>query len=445
MINNRLLLSFICIIISLFGFFLFTQIPVSITGNTLLSEINVSINPFDSGRISLFNYPYEITQYSSMMINTEFLNIGSTTYTKSVLLEIGQYDANMTMLANRTGFTTSIQPGERSTDILRYTPLHWLHLTVSYSDKTIDMWGTFYVKPYYSITVPSIGTGDDSGDGTGDDVGTGGTGGSGGTGGTGGIEIIDWGSIGYPSYDSSESDSGRILVTLHHPDKVYVMSGESSVVYVLVNNTGTMTLRRMMLLPRITGNIKIDAQSKNVQVLKGGQSAIFLIALDVPDDIDNRTYPLDFELFFDKGNRTGHVDVIVGNLPVDESLLNTILNYRYILTRLNGEMDALFLDGINITIVKKHISDAESALIIAKDYYDDNDYKSTRIYLEKTKGYIIDAVIELARLRNDKTLIVLAPTFWIFILLIIMMIIAISVIYIHKRKLKEESKKQKSV
>ena len=444
MINNKLILSFICIIIGFCGFFLFTQIPPSITGDVLASEINVSVNPFDNGRISNFNYPHEVTQYSRFVINTEFLNIGSTTYIKSTLLEIGLYDANMTMLVNRTGITTSIRPGERSSDVLRYTPLnygfHWLHLTMFYGDKTIDAWGSFYVKPYYSIIIPPVDTGG-SGDGSGGSGGTGGVGGIGGTGdGSGGS-----GGIGFSSYDSGEFDSGRILVSLYHPDKVYVMPGESSVVYVLVNNTGTMTLRRMMLLPRITGNIKIDAQSKNVQILKGGQSAIFIITLDVPRDIDNRTYPLDFKLFFDKGNRTGHVDVIVGELPIDESLWNTIINYMYILTRLNSESDALYLDGINTTIAEKHISDAEAVLIIAKDYYYDDDYKSARIYLKKTREYIIDAVIEIARLRSDKTLIVLAPNIWLFIIMIVMMIIVISVIYIHKRKLKKEAKKKKSV
>ena len=126
MIDKRYLI----LLFSIIGIFIIIQLQPSIvgssiTGNILLSEINVSINAFDNGRISCFNYSDRILQYSKLEIGAEFLNTGSTSYTKSLLLQIGFYDDNMTVIANRTGTTIFMKPGDRNFDTLTYTPLYY--------------------------------------------------------------------------------------------------------------------------------------------------------------------------------------------------------------------------------------------------------------------------------------------------------------------------------
>ncbi|NOQ55837.1 MAG: hypothetical protein GQ477_03440 [Nanohaloarchaea archaeon] len=432
MIDKRYLIFFIGII----GLSVFFQGQPSITGNILLSEVNVSINSFDNGQISYFNYPDRITQYSKVNIGAEFLNTGSTSYTKEILLQIGVYGDNMTVVANRTGLTVVMKPGDRSFDKLSYTPLYygfyWMHLIVSYGNKTDEAWGTFYVDPYYIIVIPPNVTEDDGpggpldseaiSGGSGDELGS-----------EGGMsDSLDLASL----LDSGIYDTGRTLVTISNPDKIYVRPGESTAVYVIVNNTGTMTLRRMMLLPRSMSGIKVDAQPRNIQILKGTQSAIFMITVDVPADILNRTYPLDFKVLFDKGNRTGHVDVVVGP-RLDEDLMDTILNYRYIITRLKSESDTLYFDGKNTSLLENYISLADSDLVIAKDDYDVEDYDSVREYLKRTKLHLDDAVLELASLRSETMIIVFAPNIWLLIVLAITMITAIGVVYAHRHNLKK--------
>ena len=408
----------------------------SITGNILLSEINVSINAFDNGRISYFNHSDRILQYTKLEIDAEFLNTGSTSYTKNSLLQIGTYDDNMTVIANRTGFTMYMKPGDRSFDTFKYTPLYygfyWLHLTVSYGNKTADAWGTVYVDPYYIIVIPpNVTEGDEPGGPLDAEDTTGGSGDGSGIGAGG--DDVDLSAL----LDSGIYDTGRILVTLSHPDKIYVRPGQSSVVYVIVNNTGTMTLRRMMLLPRIIGDIKIEAQPMNIQTLKSGQSAIFMITLDVPYDIDNRTYPLDFKVLFDKDSRAGHIDVAVGPVSSEEDLLNTILNYRYIITRLTGESDKLYFDGKDTALLEEYISDADSDLVIAKDNYDLGDYDPVRTYLKKTRVHLEDAVLELASLRKPDISVLFATNVWFLIVLMIMISIVMAEVYVHKRKHKK--------
>jgi len=426
--NNRYLALFIFTI----SIFIIFQGQPSITGNILLGEINVSINSMENGKISYLGYPAENIQFSSIDFDIEFRNTGSTPYIKNTLLQIGTYDANMTVIANRTGHTASMEPGDRIFETLKYTPLaygfYWIHAIVYYGDSTADAWGSFYVNPYYAyvppLPGPGDGTGDDDGSSSGGDTGSGSS--------TGFLGDIS------SALDLERFDYGRTLITLSHPDKIYVMSGDTSVVYILVNNIGTMTLRRLMLLPRIIGNIAIDAQPMNIQTLKGGQSAIFMITLDIPADIEDGIYPMDLKVIANRINRTGHIDVVVGSFPLDESLMDIILNYRYIITRLIDEADSFNLAGENTTLLERYISDADSALILAKDYHDLKDYGQVRVYLKDTRGHLELAVIELARFRSSDSLLSRAPMLLLAIAMIIIIAVSLIAVYVHKRGMKKD-------
>ena len=427
--NNRYLVLFIFII----SIFIIFQSQPSITGNILLGEVNVSINSMEDGKISYFGYLAENIQFSSIDFNIEFRNTGSTPYIKYTLLQVGTYDANMTVLANRVGVTIPMEPGDRVFETLKYTPsaygFYWVHTIVSYGNSTTDAWGSFYVNPYYMVVVPPdpgdiTGTGDgsDSGSDTSSGTGTG----------TGFLGDI------FSDLYLEQFDFGRTLITLSHPDKIYVMSGDTSVVYVIVNNTGTMTLRRLLLLPRIIGNIAVDAQPMNIQVLKGGQSAIFMITLDVPAGMEDGIYPMDFRVIANRIERSGHIDVVVGSLLLDENLMDMILNYRYIITRLTDEKDMHHLAGDNTTLLERYIGDADSALILAKDYYDLKDYGQVRAYLKDTRGHLELAVIELARLRSDDSLISRAPMLLLAIAMIVIIAVSLIAVYVHKRSIKKD-------
>ncbi|MCK5290175.1 MAG: hypothetical protein KAJ56_04440, partial [Candidatus Aenigmarchaeota archaeon] len=222
-----------------------------------------------------------------------------------------------------------------------------------------------------------------------------------------------------------------------------VMSGDTSVVYILVNNTGTMTLRRLLLLPRIIGNIAVGAQPMNIQTLKGGQSAIFMITLDVPAGIEDGIYPMDFKVIANRIERTGHIDVVVGSLLLDENLMDMILNYRYIITRLIDEADSLYLAKENTTLLERYISDADSALILAKDYHDLKDYGQVRAYLKDTREHLELAVIELARLRGSVSFLSRAPMLLLAIAMIVIITVSLIAVYIHKRSMKKDEMAKK--
>jgi len=419
---NRYFVIFIVAIISLS---IISQSDPSITGNVLVTDINVSINEFDDGRIVYFTYPEKIIQYSKMYFDLEFINIGNTDFTKSSALYIGTYDSNMTVVKNSNGITTFLKQGERNTERFGFlamdTGFYWIHLIVSYADKDIDVWGYFYVDPYYPVILPRPSPPP--------------------------VSDISSGVSGTPKPKYIPSppipiDTGDILVTVSNPDTIKIPSGESSVVYVIVNNTGTMTLRNLMLLPRIVGNISLDAQPMNVQTLLGNQSALFMIVLDVPRGTAAGVYPLDFKVFSNKINRTGHIDVIVGSISLDKSIMDTILNYQYILTKLRDDSDTLVLDGKNVSVVEQYLDDAEFMLSLAKEVYalgDPNspkDYVLIREHLKNAIGSLIKAVKEIANLRNEGTLVVRAPTLWLLFILILLIIITTTMVYIHKHNLK---------
>ncbi len=389
--------------------------------------VNVSINATDDGRIGFFNYSLEVTQYSRMNIVVEFINTGSTTYTKKTRMEIGMYDTNFTVIANRTGLTNTLMPGGRTVETLRHTPLtygyFWLHVIVSFNNKTADAWGYFRVKPYYS-TVP--------GGGGGTSPPTSGSGGGGGEDRTWTIQLPDILPTPAPEV-KKEPDSGLKNMVITYPDKVFITPGESAVAYLIVNNIGTMPLRQITVLPRIIGNIRLDVQPIAIDALLGNHSAIFMITLDASPDISPGTYPLDFTVSTDKMSQEGHIDVEVGTTSMDDSLWRTINNYQYIIIKLEDEVDSLNIEGKDTTKVTTYIEQAKNTLKLAKAAYAAKDYETTRDNLKKTRNHLINAVIELALAKGEGAIVVMAPMIWLLIALIVIIVIAAVALYMHKR------------
>ncbi|VVB60825.1 Uncharacterised protein [uncultured archaeon] len=391
--------------------------------------VNVSINATDDGRIGYFNYPTEITQYSRMNIIMEFINTGSITYSKKTRMEIGMYDANFTILANRTGLTNTIMAGGRSVETLRYTPMIygylWIHIIVSFNNKTADAWGYFHVKPYYSV-VPGDGTPPPPPP----PVVGGGGGGSEGRIWT--IQLPDITPTPAPG-SKKEADSGVKEMTLTYPDKIFITPGESSVAYLIVNNKGTMPLREVTVLPKMAGGIRIDVQPIMIDVLPGNSSAIYLITLDASSDVPSGIYPLDFIVSTDKISQGGHIDVEVGRTSVDDTLERTINNYQYIIVQLENEVDSLNIEGKDTTTVTLYIEQAKNTLTLAKKAYGAKDYETTRDSLKKTRNHLVNAVIALALAKGEGVIVVMAPTIWLLIALIMIIAIAAVALYMHKR------------
>lgn len=399
----------------------------SIERNGLL---NISIGPFALGRFGYFDFPQEITQYSRMNITAEFINTGSVPFTKKTMLEI--YGGNFTLVANRTGGTASLAPGARIIENLRYTPLtpgwFWIRAIAYYENKTASSWGTFYVKPYYNIVGYAPPSPPTSG------------------GGGGGGERIWTIQLQNPPAPKGETtkeevDYGRKEMSIIYPDKISVTPGESSVAYVIVNNSGTMTLREMIILPRINADILIDIQPKLIQTLYGKHSAVFMITLDVPPDVPEGSYSLDFTVSTDKMKKYGHIEVDVGNATVDDSLERAISNYQYLIVKLEEETEGLSIVGIDTGKITPYIDDAKNTLTLAKDAYGRKDYETTRDNLKKTRNSLINAVMEIARARSGGVLVVMAPTIWLLIVLIIIIGIAAFSLYAHRRDA-EKSRKE---
>lgn len=396
-------------------------------------EINLSINSFDLGRIGYFDYPIEITQYSRMNITVEFINTGSTTYIKKTELDIyGVVGGNFTLIANRTGGTNALNPGGRIVEKLRHTPMdpgyYWIRIQVHYTNKTANAWGIFHVKPYYDIGyVPGPSTPSSGGSIR---------------------EIITTIQLPNPTPEADvlpkqEIDHGIKGMAVSYPSKTNITPGESSVIYVIVKNEGTMPLRELMILSRINGDISIDVQPKIVQTLYGGRSAVLMITMDSVPEVQEGIYSLDFTVHTDKMSENGHVDVTVGKTSLDDSLERTILNYQYIISKLEEEMDSLNIEGTDTSKILPYINEANDKLNLAKDAYRIKDYEKTRDNLKKTRNALINAVIELARARNDTNrLIVMAPTIWLLIILLIIMIITAIALYMHKRDAERAKKKK---
>ncbi len=395
-------------------------------------QINVSINSFDDGYIGYFDYTKEITQYSRMNITVEFINSGSTSYTKKTELDIyGVVGETFTLISNRSGGTSALKPGGRVVEKLRYTPMisgyFWIRIKIYYSDKTANAWGTFHVKPYYDIGYyPGTTIPPSSGGGLSEER----------------VTIIQLNPVPVEELvPKSTLDHGIKGLSISYPDKVFINPGESAVAYVIFNNSGTMPLRNLMILSQINGDILIDVQPKTIYELYGNHSAVFMITLDTSPNISEGIYSLDFTAYTDKMKEYGHIDVDVGKMNIDDSLERTINSYQYLIIKLEEDVDDLNFEGKDTNRIVPYINEAKNTLRLAKDAFRLKDYEKTRDNLKKTRNSLINAVIEAALARGDNLLIVMAPTIWLLIVLLIIMIIAAIALYLHKRE-HEKNKKE---
>lgn len=420
-------------------------VPGDITGKLIETvAANLSIMAVDDGAIIDFSRSpgYEIDQYSRMNLSVEFRNTGSTSYTARI--EIYALDYNLTNISRMLGGYNYMKPDSRISYSTRYIPqlfgFQWIHIVVPYAaNKKAEAWALIYVKPYYYQWPQTPGNGTEgSGTGAG---GGGGTAGGGGGGGRMTAVAGDKYEMIIPSVPAA--DTGTVGFQISYPKRAELVPGGSSAIYVVANNTGTMILRDMRFTGYITG-ARMDVAPKMIYALPGKSSAVFMISLEVPEDIAPDTYLLDFRIQANVANASGHIDLDIRPGNAQDELNQTILNYRYIISRMEDEAEALKILGRNTTLASDYLDEAKAALKQAKDGYEKGEIDSAKNSLKRVKRLLLLAASEIALARSVGLFIALSPAYLLLFILIAAAIIAGIAVYVHKRKKEiEEKEKEK--
>jgi hypothetical protein len=294
-----------------------------------------------------------------------------------------------------------------------YLGLYYIKVKVPYDSRTVERWGSFmvvypYTPPPVNIITPSVPARP----------------------------------VPTPAPVVAE-EVGIPKIGLEYPEKVNITQGESKLFSILVKNIGNVSLNNIKFYISTTSLVEIEINPKQVFKLLPKESAIFLISVDVPETTPVGEYPFDFVATSDETKEERSIKLqIISLLPsIEEGIYETILNYEYIISEIQSEIDSAVLKGIDVKIPQDTLDKAKIGLEIAKGYYQQGKYEDAKNKLAEVKKYLEDAVYQLAVAGIKVQLPAFSPIMIIIIILFIGLILLLSLLFLKKIKGKEKRPK----
>jgi len=392
--------------------------PKGFTGFIPMANVTVGVKETLKGEITALFYEEFINFTQIQNITTEFTNVGGTTLTEKI--EIRVYWNNQSRLQEMAYYydsQTVLKSSMRRTYTVSFLPpylgLYYIKVKVPYDSRTVERWGSFmvvypYTPPPVNIITPSVPARP----------------------------------VPTPAPVVAE-EVGIPKIGLEYPEKVNITQGESKLFSILVKNIGNVSLNNIKFYISTTSLVEIEINPKQVFKLLPKESAIFLISVDVPETTPVGEYPFDFVATSDETKEERSIKLqIISLLPsIEEGIYETILNYEYIISEIQSEIDSAVLKGIDVKIPQDTLDKAKIGLEIAKGYYQQGKYEDAKNKLAEVKKYLEDAVYQLAVAGIKVQLPAFSPIMIIIIILFIGLILLLSLLFLKKIKGKEKRPK----
>jgi hypothetical protein len=390
--------------------------PETITGFAV-GNTTIRIANKLKGEITSLILDESIELGNIQQIYTEFTNTGSINLTEKIevivyihnetgkLIELAYYYDSQTILkpSLRRGYNVSFLPQQ--------VGLYYVRVKVDYDSSVKERWGAFFAV--YNVTTPPIQYVPAPSEG------------------------------GAPTLIVKEKGEPRM--SIEYPKNVKILQGEKKLLNITVKNIGEIYLTNIRFYTTMTKLIEIDINPKQVFKLYPNESVIFLVSFDVPTSTPEGKYPFDFEVINDRTKESGSIEIEVVSIPpsIKEDVYETILNYEYILSEIQNEIDSAALKGMDVRLPLSTINKARISLDTAKRFYEEEKYDDAKKELINTKQYFEEAVLQLASLGIEITLSAAFPWWIILVIVIILMVLPILLIFMKKKKEEKEKKRPK--
>ena len=372
-------------------------------GFGILSMLNVSIQEKISGKL-LLAYQPSIEIGNQQNIYTEFINTGTNPITEKIEVKVyGYVNGTLKPLAYYYDISVPLAVGMRrgfkSVFVPPNTGLYYIQAKSSYDTKVVEVWGAFSVyyppAPVIPIYVPAPAP-----------------------------------------PPAAPPIAGAPELVLEYPELVKFYVGEKKLINVSVKNVGTGAAHNLKLYISTSSLINISIYPKQFSALNPNETLIFVISIEIPTTMQEGIYPLEFEVMNDEGiKKTGEISLQVSLIPPpeEEEISQKILNYEFLISQIQQQINLAFLQGYDVSLANKSLSLAKTSLENAKDYLKLKKIKDARKELENVERKIQDAALQLA----STTLYIYKPPailWWLILLIIIAIVLAILFYWYLKRK-----------
>jgi hypothetical protein len=365
--------------------------------------LNVSIQEKISGKL-LLAYQPSIEIGNQQNIYTEFINTGTSQVTEKIEVRVyGYVNGTLKPLAYYYDISVPLAAGMRrgfkSVFVPPNTGLYYIQAKSSYDTKVVEVWGAFSVyyppAPVIPIYVPAPA-----------------------------------------APPAAPPVVGAPELILEYPELVKFYVGEKKLINVSVKNVGTGAAHNLKLYISISSLINISIYPKQFSALNPNETLIFVISIEIPTTMQEGIYPLEFEVMNDERiKKTGEISLQVSLIPPpeEEEISQKILNYEFLISQIQQQINLAFLQGYDVSLANKSLSLAKTSLENAKDYLKLKKIKDARKELENVERKIQDAALQLA----STTLYIYKPPailWWLILLIILAIVLAMLFYWYLKRK-----------
>jgi len=392
--ERLLLVALLLLLILCLGYFL------RITGFSTLTDITISVLEKTAGRITI-DYKSALEVGSQQNIYAEFTNIGNTNLNARIEIKIYGYINNtLKPLASYYDSTVPLMSGQRRGFRAVFVPpeatVYYIQARGYYDTKVVETWGVF--RAYYKV-------------------------------------VEQYRPVYYGIPSGTILVPRRVSMELNYTDRVKLMPGDTVLASILISNTGEVDLNNIRIYLVASSLLSISVNGKQVARLAPNASIIFLLTITAPPNISVGEYPLEFDVISDEAKESGKitVEVLSVAVPEEEDIYNMILNYQYLISEVEREIDAYRNEGYDVSLANESLSIAKQYLKSAKDNYNMRLFDRAKEDLQKTRKYLEDAVFQLA----NATLYLYAPPafapYWLVVILAVAAVL-IALLYYRKRK-----------
>jgi len=404
--------SIFLLIASIVLILVFSNSIFNITG-LVLGTADINITEKLQGRITALDFQSVINITDTQNITAEFTNIGSLPLTARIEETIYYYNnTKLDPVAYYYDSYVQLLPIMKRSYRTVFTPpyygTYYIKARVPYETRVTERWGVFSVI-YFVPPVSPI------------------------------IIIVPSGTMGPISYVTKESGVPKLSAEYQKSYDLY--PGQSLLISINAKNTGNITLNDLKLSTSLPSLITSDVNPKVLGDLKIGDSALFLISLNIPKDIPIGVYPLIFEIVSDKIMEPGTIllNITSKEVSIKDEVYQTLLNYEYLLNELEKKISDAIAEGLNITLAQASFDRAKEGVQRARDYYNSGEYEEARSKLDEIKKDFGDTVFQLAHAKLK--LRVVAPAFSPFLIIFLAIIVAIIFLFYLRAKKKKKRPK----
>lgn len=371
-------------------------------GLSLLSMLEVSVKEKTDGKL-LLAYEPSIEIGNKQEMYAEFINTGTKQVTAKIELRVYGY-INNTLKPLAYYYDTSVpldigmRRGFKSVFMPPSIGLYYIQAKAYYDTRVIETWGAF------SVHLPPG-------------------------------EVIPIYKPIYAPPPAFPPAPGAPELELEYSPSVKFYLGEKKLISVSVKNIGNAPAHNLKLYISTSSLINTSVFPKQVSILPPNQSVVFVISIEIPSGIEEGFYLLEFETMNDEGiKKRGEISIQVLPIPPseEEEIYEKILNYEFLISEIQKEIDYAFLEGYDVKIANETLRIARESLENAKSYFKLKRFEETKKELKKVEKFIEEAALQLA----SSTLYVYKPPaiLWWLILLMIFSIAFVVLIFLYLRK-----------